>query len=34
MINNPEEIEISQCVVVDDPPDDNNKTENDNSYES
>lgn len=34
MINNPGEIESSQCVVVDDPPDDNNKAENDYSYEA
>jgi hypothetical protein len=33
MINNPGEIRKSQCVVVDDPPDSNNKANEDNSFE-
>lgn len=34
MINNPGDIKISQCVVVDDPPDDKNRTYDDSSYET
>ncbi|WP_207802065.1 hypothetical protein [Flavobacterium aquariorum] len=34
MINNPGDLKNSQCVVVDDPPDDNNKSGEDSSYET
>jgi len=34
MINNPGEIKSSQCVVVDDPPNNENKAEEDDSYET
>lgn len=33
-INNPGETKSSQCVVVDDPPNENNKIDEDNSYET
>lgn len=34
MINNPGDIKNSQCVVVDDPPDDKNRADDDSSYET